>query len=157
MDTVIQKSAFRLTLPGKWEAEAPEKANFWSFGTANGHESLTVSLFAFKKRLNPHEQRATVDRMVEQHRKVQSKPAGVTPLTLTDTTYGEQGGNAAARYGGVEPARNRRFHALLLCSPVAVTVFYYEAIELSEAESTARARAIMNSIDVPTKFAAEAK
>jgi uncharacterized protein (TIGR00730 family) len=41
------------------------------------------------------------------------------------------------------------FCALLLCSPLAVTVYYYEALGLSEAEAASRARAIMNSIAVP--------
>jgi len=38
---------------------------------------------------------------------------------------------------------------LLLCSSLAVTVYYYEAIGLSEAEASNRARAIMNSVVVP--------
>ena len=68
---------------------------------------------------------------------------------MTEIRYGESDGVLAARYGGFEPPTRRRFHALLLCSPLAVTVYYYEAIGLSEAEASDRARTIMNSIVVP--------
>ena len=77
------------------------------------------------------------------------KVPGVTALTMTETTYGESNGVLVARYGGIEAATGRRFHTLLLCSPLAVTVYYYEALGLPEAEAAGRARTIMNSIAVP--------
>ena len=103
----------------------------------------------FAKRLSTEEQQhQTIERMAEIHRRVESKVPGVTALTMTETTFGESNGILAARYGGIEPATGRRFHTLLLCSPLAVTVYYYEALGLSEADAASRARAIMNSIAV---------
>jgi len=148
-DTPVRENAFRLTLPGKWSPEASSDPTRWTYHSENGHEQLTVSLFAWAKRLSPEEQRQTLERMTEIHRNVQIKMPGMDAITMTDTTFGESGGTIAARYGGVDPAHQRRFWSLLLSSPVAVTVFYYEAVGMSETEADMKAKAIMNSIVVP--------
>jgi hypothetical protein len=148
-DTEIKEDSFRFTLPGRWSTETLNDPSMRNYHTDNRRESLTVSLVVFAKRLNNEEQHQTIERMTEIHRGVQTKLPGVTAITMNEATFGESGGVLAARYGGIEPAKQRRFHSLLLCSPLAVTVFYYEAIGLSETEADARARTIMNSIVVP--------
>jgi len=148
-DTPVRENAFRLTLPGKWSPEASSDPTRWTYHSENRREQLTVSLFAWAKRLSPEEQRQTLERMTEIHRNVQTKMPGMDAITMSDTTFGESGGTIAARYGGVDLPHQRRFWSLLLSSPVAVTVFYYEAVGMSEAETDARARAVMNSIVVP--------
>jgi hypothetical protein len=149
-ETPVHERAFSLTLPGAWVAEPSSDPTRWSYHTNEGHESLTVSLIGGSTtRLSRDEQSRTIERMVEISRRVQTKVPGITAITMTDATYGESEGVLAARYGGIEPARQRRFHCLLLSSPVAVTSFYYEAVGLTDADSEARARTIMNSIVVP--------
>ena len=148
-DTSIKENAFSLKLPGKWTADASDDPTRWSYHADNGHEFLTVSLLVFEKRLNNEQQHQAIKRLAEIHRGVQTKAAGTAALTMTEITYGESDGVLVARYGGFEPPTRRRFHALLLCSPLAVTVYYYEAIGLSEPEASNRARTIMNSIAVP--------
>ena len=148
-DTAIRENAFSLILPGKWSVDASNDPTRRSYHADNGREFLTVSLVVFANRLSNEEQHQTIKRMAEIHRGVQTKVPGVTALTMTETTFGESGSVLAARYGGIEPATQRRFHTLLLCSPLAVTVYYYEALGLSEAEAASRARTIMNSIAVP--------
>ena len=147
--TEIKENAFRFTLPGRWSTEKSSDPSRWSYRAVDGRESLTVSLFVFANRLNNERQHQTIERMAKIIRGVQTKLPGVTAITMSETNFGESGGILAARFGGLEPARQRRFHDLLLCSPLAVTGFYYEAIGLSETEADARARRIMNSIVVP--------
>jgi len=148
-DTTIKENAFSLTLPGKWSVDASDDPTRWSYHADNGHEFLTVSLLTFKQRPNNEQQQQTIKRVAEIHRGVETKAAGTTSLTMTEITYGEWNGVLAAQYEGFEPPTRRRFHALLLCSPLAVTVYYYEAIDLSESEASNRARTITNSIAVP--------
>ena len=148
-DTAIKENAFSLNLPGKWSADASNDPTRWSYHADNGHEFLTVSLLAFEKTLDHEQQQEAIKRVAEIHRGVETKAAGTTVLTMSEITYGEWDGVLAARYGGFEPPTRRRFHALLLCSPLAVTVYYYEAIDLSDPEASNRARTIMNSIAVP--------
>lgn len=148
-DTAVRENAFSLTLPGRWSTDASDDPARRSYHASNGREFLTVSLLVFAHRLSTQEQHQTIKKMAEIRRGVETKVPGVTALTMTETTFGEADGILAARYGGVEPATGRRFHALLLCSPLAVTVYYYEARGLSEVEAASRARAIMNSIAVP--------
>jgi len=148
-DTAIKENAFSLTLPGKWSVDASDDPTRWGYHADNGHEFLTVSLLAFKKRLTNEQQHQAIKRVAEIHRGVETKAAGTTALTMTEIIYGGWNGVLGARYGGFEPPTRRRFHALLLCSPLAVTVYYYEAIDLSEPEGSNRARTIMNSISVP--------
>ncbi len=71
---------------------------------------------------------------------------------MTETTFGESQGVLAARYGGMEAAERRRFATLLLCSPVAITTYYYEGLGLTEAEFETGAKATMNSIVVPKEI-----
>jgi hypothetical protein len=85
----------------------------------------------------------------ELRKKAESATPGVTAVTTTDTTFGESGGILAARYGGAEPAQHRRFPCLMLGSTSAFTIFYYEAVGLTQSETDARAKTIMNSIVVP--------
>ena len=148
-DTAIKENAFSLTLPGRWTVDVSDDPTRRSYHANNGREFLTVSLVVFAKRLSTEEQHQTINKMADIHRRVQTKVPGVTALTMTETTFAESDGILAARYGGIETATGRRFHTLLLCSPLAVTVYYYEALGLSEAEASNRARAIMNSIVVP--------
>ena len=148
-DTAVNENGFKLTLPGKWTADASDDPTRRSYHADNGHEFLTVSLLVFEKRLNNEQQHQAIKRIAEIHRGVETKAAGTTALTMTEISYGESDGVLAARYGGIEPPTRRRFHALLLCSPLAVTVYYYEAIGLSESEASNRARTIMNSVVVP--------
>ena len=147
--TEVSEDAFHLTLPGKWTTEEAADSARWNYRSEDGREGLTVSLMTSKDRMNPEKQRGTLNRMAELHRKVVTKVFGPAALTMYDTTFGETNGVMAARYGGTETATHRRFHSLLLCSPLAVTVFFYEAVGLPEKEADARAKAIMNSIAVP--------
>lgn len=149
-DTLIQERPFRLTLPGKWDQEPSSDLTRWIYYSEDRREQLTVSFpLGSTHALSKDEQSQTLVRVVEMHRSVWTKLPGLTPVTMTETTFGESAGVLAARYGGIEPARHHRFSCLVLCSPWAVTVFLYEATGLSEAESDARARTIMNSIALP--------
>ena len=74
---------------------------------------------------------------------------GLTSVMTTDTTFGESEGILAARYGGTEPAVHRRFMCLMLGSTSGFTIFYYEAVGLTQSETDARSKTIMNSVVVP--------
>jgi hypothetical protein len=147
-DTAIDERAFRLTLPGQWSRQPSSDATRWSYRSDTGRDQLTVSLLSSTKRMSTDEQFATLKRLTELRRRAETDTPGVSGITMTDTTFAESAGVHAARFGGVESGSQRRFSCLLLCSPSAVTVFYYEAIGLTEQESDARARAILNSVGV---------
>ena len=93
-------------------------------------------------------QAATLRRVAELRHKAEEDVVGSAGLTMTEVTFARSGEVHAGRYGGVEAATQRHFHCLLLCSPSAVTVFYYEAFGLSPEETESRARAIFNSVVV---------
>jgi len=147
-DTAIAERGFRLTLPGRWTRQPETEATRWTYLSNTEGDQLTVSLFSFAHRLSADEQLEALKRFTEIRRRAETETPGVSGITLTETTFAESGGVHAARFGGIEPGTQRRFHCLLLCSASAVTVFYHEAIGLSEQESDARAKAIFNSVAV---------
>jgi len=147
-DTAIDERVFRLTLPGQWTRQPSSDATRWTYRSDTGRDQVTVSLLSFTHRMSADEQLATLKRVTELRRRAETDTPGVSGVTMTDTTFAESGGVHAARYGGIESGSHRRFSCLLLCSPSAVTIFYYEAIGLTDQESDARARAIFNSVGV---------
>jgi len=149
-DTRIQESAFRLTLPGKWVQKPSSDPTRWVYQNEDGREQLTVSLpLGSIRRLSKEEQSKTLRRLAELSRRAVTQVTDVPADALSETTFGEADGVLAARFGGVQSARQYRFTSLLLCSPSAVTTFYYETTGLTEAEFNTRGRTMMNSIVVP--------
>jgi len=95
--------------------------------------------------MSSDQQMATLARAAVLRRKAEAEVSGVV---MSDTDFGVSAGVYAARFAGFEPASQRRFNCLLLCSQSAVTTFYYEALGMSEQESDARASPLFNSIAV---------
>lgn len=134
-DTPIRENAFRLTLPGKWVQKPSSDPTRWVYQTEDGRAQLTVSLIlVFNHRLSNDEQKETLDRVVDLHRRAQTKMSNAPAVTLAETTFAEINGVLGARYLGVGTAGHLRFASLLLCSPVALTTYYYEALDSTEAE-----------------------
>jgi hypothetical protein len=147
-NTAVAENAFRFTLPGSWIPEPSSDPTRWSYHTSNQDEHLTVSLFGFTP-ATTDEKSVLFRKMVEMHRGVQTRmPDGPTGVVLTETMFGESGGILAARYGGID-AVHRRFRCLLLGGSKALTIFYYEALDMTESDTDTRARLIFNSIVVP--------
>jgi len=147
-DTPIDEPAFRLTLPGQWSRKPSSDPTRWVYRSDN-REQLTVSLLGLKSGISADERSKIFKRLAELRRHAESAAPGLTAVTTTDTTFGESGGILAARYGGAEPAVHRGFVCLMLGSTTAFTVFYYEAVGLTQSETDARAKTIMNSVVVP--------
>lgn len=147
-DTAIDERIFRITLPGHWNCQPSSDPTRWTYRSDIGDDQLTVSRLSSIKRLSTDEQIATLKRVTELRRRAETETPGISGVTMTDTTLAESGGVQAARFGGFQSGTQRRFSCLLLCSSSGVTVFYYEAIGLTEQESDARARAIFNSVGV---------
>ena len=147
-DTAIDEGAFRLTLPGQWSKKPSSDPTRWVYHSDNGEE-LTVSLLGFKSGMSADERSKTFKRLAELRKHAETGTPGLTSVTTTDTTFGESEGILAARYGGSEPALHRRFMCLMLGSTSAFTIFYYEAVGLTQSETDTRAKTIMNSVVVP--------
>jgi len=147
-DTAIDEPAFRLTLPGQWSRKPSSDPTRWVYHSDNGEE-LTVSLLALKSGMSTDERSKMFKRLAELRKHAESAMPGLTAVTTTDTTFGESEGILAARYGGTEPAVHRRFMCLMLGSTSAFMVFYYEVLGLTQSETDARAKTIMNSVVVP--------
>jgi hypothetical protein len=143
-DTSVDEPPFRLTLPGRWLRKP--SSNPWVYYTEDGREQLTVSLMGSDIEMNKEQQSDTLKKLVEIHRRTQTKMPDVGVVTMSDTTFAEVGRVLAARYGGVNPAHHRQFASLLLCGPRAITIYYYEASGLTQAEFETRGRTMMNSI-----------
>ncbi len=146
--TAIDERMFHLSLPGNWSCQPSSDGTRWTYRSDIGFDQLTVSLVSSTKPLSVDEQFETLKRVTELRRRAETETPGVSGVTLTETTFTESGGVQSARFGGIESGTQRRFSCLLLCSPSGVTVFYYEAIGLSQQESDVRARVIFNSVGV---------
>jgi hypothetical protein len=103
----------------------------------------------FKSGMSADERSKTFKRLAELRKHAETGTSGLTPVTTTDTTFGESEGILAARYGGSEPAVHRHFMCLMLGSTSAFTIFYYETVGLTQSETDTRAKTIMNSVVVP--------
>lgn len=150
-DTEITESAFRLTLPGSWNANTSNDPTRWSYVSKDRHEGLTVSIIGDLSKMDSDERSSTFRKLVAIRKGVETKLPGSEDVEVSEPTFGEARGVLAARYFGSDPVRHRRFYCLLLGSPLTVTVFYYEAVDLGEAEAEAHAKGIFNSISVPRK------
>jgi hypothetical protein len=145
-DTRANEGVFSVTLPGHWTRLPPSDGARWTYRSER--EQLTVSLMSSTHRMSDDEQISTIERVTELRRRAETETLGIAGVTMTETTFAESGGVHAARFGGVESASQRRFHCLLLCSSCSVTVFYYEAIGMTQQEADSRARPIFNSVAV---------
>ena len=119
----------------------------WSYESSERNEALTVSLLQFNWS-NEEERSAVFNRVIEIRRKTETTMPDTGLVELTPTVFGELGDTLAARYQGFESAANRHSSCLFLFRKKNLTVYFYESIGLSEDQSNARARAIMNSIVV---------
>jgi hypothetical protein len=147
-DTAIDEGVFRLTLPGHWSKMPSSDPTRWVYHSDNGEE-LTVSLLGFKSGMSADERSKTFKRLAELRKHAETAMPGLTSVMTTDTTFGESEGILAARYGGTEAAAHRRFMCLMLGSTSGFTIFYYEAVGLTQSETDARSKTIMNSVVVP--------
>jgi len=150
-DTQINEVSFRLTLPGPWTANPTVDPSRRTYHTEA--EQLTVSvfgsLFGVPGAMNHDEKSATFLRWVSKRRDAETKMPGFADVTVTEPTFGESEGTLAARYQGFDPARNRRFHCLILASQSAFEIFYYEGVGFSDAAAEDRAKSIFNTVDIP--------
>lgn len=126
-DTPIDEPLFRLILPGHWSKKPSSDPTRWVYYRDN-REQLTVSVFGLKSGMGVDERSKMFKHLVEVRKNAESATSGMTAVTTTDTGFSESGGILAARYGGTEPAANRRFVCLILGSTSAFTVFYYEGV-----------------------------
>jgi hypothetical protein len=101
------------------------------------------------QQMSRDEREESFKRVVEIRRGIETKMPGFAAVIATEPTFGEADGLLAARYGGVDSERKRRFHCLLLGSSKVVMIFYYEAVDMPESQSESRAKAIFNSVVVP--------
>ena len=147
--TSISEPESRVTLPGQWsQAPSPDSAR-WSYHTEAKNEQLTVSMpLVIAQQMSRDERVEGFKRVVEIRRRVETKMPGFAAVAVTEPTFGEADRLLAARYGGVDSERQRRFHCLLLGSTRVVMIFYYEAVDMPESQSEGRAKAIFNSVVV---------
>jgi len=147
-NTSIDEPAFRLTLPGHWRNKPSSDPKRWIYGS-DDQEQLTVSLLGLGSGMSANERTKMFRRLVQSRKHAESDAPGLTAVTITETAFGESGGILAARYGGTEPAVQRRFICLMLGSTTAFMIFYYEAVGLTQSETDARAKLIIDSVVVP--------
>jgi len=141
---VVDEGFFKFVLPGLWSSLFDGER--WTYSSDS--ERLTVSVLSSAHLMTGNEQVDTLRRVIESRQKAEKDAVGDGELAMTEATHARTGDTYAARYAGFEAATQRHFNCLLLCSHSAVTVFYYEAIGLSEAEAESQARAIFNSVAV---------
>jgi len=150
-DTTIDEHVFSLILPGPWSRQPSPDPTRWTYASQSGLEQLTVSVFSSTQPMSADEQHETLKDVLVVRRRAEEEAASGT--TMTDTTLTEVGGVPGARYDGFHSSARRRLSCLLLCSSTAVTVFYYEALDLTEQEAASRAEAILGSVRVPIRSA----
>jgi hypothetical protein len=141
---VVDEGFFKLVLPGLWGSLFDGER--WTYDGSN--EQLTVSVMPSDHRMADDEQAGVLRRVAELRQKAEEDTVGSAGLRMTDATFARSGAVHAARYAGVEAATQRHFHCLSLCSPSAVTVFYYESLGMSQEEAESRAKVIFNSVVV---------
>jgi len=150
-DTRINETSFRLTLPGLWKSGKTDDPKLRTYRTEN--EQVTVSIFGsfFPTTGNvTHEDKVAIfRRWVNKRRDDETKIQDSAGIAVGEPYYAEVQGTMAARYEGSDSARHRRFHCLILASSSAFEIFYYEAVDMSDALVQDRARAIFNSADIP--------
>jgi hypothetical protein len=150
-DTRINETSFRLILPGTWTPAPSNDLARRDYHTDS--EQLTVSifgsLFGAPGAMNHDAKVATFMRLVDKRRDVETKVPGSVAITVTEPLFGESGGVLAARYRGFDAGRQRRLHCMMLASVSAFEIFYYEAVDMTEAAAEDRAKAIFNSVDIP--------
>lgn len=112
--TSINEPEFRVTLPGLWSQEASPDWAQWSYHTEAKNEQLTVSMpLVIAQQMSRDERVVSFKRVVEIRRGIETKMPGFAAVAVTEPAFGEADGLLAARYGGVDSERQRRFHCLL--------------------------------------------
>jgi len=144
-ETAISEKAFSVTLPGEWSRRSEDDGSRIVFKSSSGREQLTVSLIFWSHRREPEQRLSNFNRVLELRQQAEIHEFAPSAITMTAPVVTEQSGIHAGRYSGSEPAAQRRFNCLLLCSSSLVATFYYEAVGLPQSEAEERASAILAS------------
>jgi len=146
---VFAEDAFRVALPEDWTGGLTADKERWSYHSRDRGQQLTVSLLGMTQPMDTEQRSAAFKRIVALRHDAETKmPDGPKGVKVTDPNFAENGGILAARYGGRDAA-GRQFRCLLLGGSRAITIFYFESLQLDDSAADARARAIFNSITVP--------
>ena len=148
-ERTINEPAFRVTLPDEWIQEPSTAPNLWTYHAEGQREELTISIMGDTQQMSHDELSAWLHRLVEMRRHAETQIPGVAGVMVSEATFAELEGTLVARYVGTQPSAQRRFYCLVLGSSRTLYFFYYEALDMPETESEARARQIFNSIVVP--------
>jgi len=111
-------------------------------------EQVTVSLMGTEHPMSADEQSTTLHAYLEHRRQAELHDSDESQVVLSDVSSGQSSGTLAARYSGFQPATERRFVCLVLCSGSLIGTFYYEALGAPEEQAEARAKTIFNSVGI---------
>lgn len=138
---MIREQTFHLTLPGKWTGGHDRTSQ--SEGSS-GKEAVTVGILRRAAGADLATMKEDFHGYLQLRRQQEQALAGGIALTEPRTESVRDA--LTARYDGMDSSSGRRTHTYVIINSKAAASFYYEAMEMSQAEFDTRAKQVLGHV-----------
>ena len=122
--------AFNVTVPDDWQDDSDPIDRAITLASGDGQDKLTINIMRFADGISKDQALTTFQHYLEDCRNNEMKKSG-DQLKLTDTEIKDEGTYMFSRFGGFDPATNRRFVTLITAEKGKLLNFHLESSENS--------------------------
>lgn len=139
--------AFNVTVPDDWQDDSDPLDRNITLASGDGQDKLIVTIMRFADGVTKDQAMTTFQHYLEDCRSGEMKKSG-DQVKLTDVEVKDEGNYMFSRYGGFDPATNRRFVTLLTAEKGKLLNFQLETSEGSDEYINELSSSIFESIEV---------
>lgn len=139
--------AFNVTVPLDWQDDTAPEDRTITLASGDGQEKLVITIMRFADGITKDQAMTTFQHYLEDCRNGEMKRSG-DQMKLTDVEIKDEGNYMFSRYGGFDPATNRRFVTLITAEKGKLLNFKLETSEGSDEDINELSSKIFESIEV---------
>ena len=139
--------AFNVTVPDDWQDDTAPEDRTITLASEDGQDKLHITLMRFADGITKDQAMTTFQHYLEDRRNAEMKKSG-DQMKLTDVDIKDEGNYMFSRYGGVDPATNRRFVTLITAEKGKLLTFQLETTDSSDEHINELSSSIFESVEV---------
>ena len=139
--------AFNVTVPDDWQDDTAPEDRTITLASGDGQDKLFITLMRFADGITKDQAMTTFQHYLEDRRSAEMKKSG-DQMKLTDVDIKDEGNYMFSRYGGFDPATNRRFVTLITAEKGKLLSFQLETEDSSDEHINELSSSIFESVEV---------
>lgn len=144
---IYNHMAFNVTVPDDWQDDSDPMDRAITLASEDGQDKLVITIMRFAEGVTKDQALTTFQNYLEDCRSNDMKKLG-DQLKLTEVDVKDEGAYMFSRYGGFDPATNRRFVTLLTAEKGKLLRFQLETAEGSDEHINDLSSSIFESVEV---------